>query len=154
MVGAQEAQVPAPNHNRLFEKFVDEAQDRSQVLGFIAYGIYKTSKREWCVNFTRDNNRAPTAQELAQYHSTWTPQLIQSVETEAAQILAEYGERIVSEAEPKILRSALKGNFWRDVGTSVFAAFVYTVLLIAIALILRFSGIDLLSIIGSAASTP
>lgn len=69
-----------------------------------------------------------------------------TLQERAAQVLAEYASTVIELEEPRILRTALRGSFWRGVGPSIVASFFYTLLLIAFALILARSGVDLIEI--------
>lgn len=77
---------------------------------------------------------------------------MEGVKSEAASILAAFADYVVKEAEPEILRNAVKGNFWRSVGSSMAANALYTVILILLALLLAYTKPDFLSIIGDMAS--
>lgn len=136
-------------YNPIFARFVDDDESDNEVLGLVAYGIYKKHKREWAVEFSKRNGNQPTAEDLARYHETWTPGLIENTRQNAGQALAEYAEVAIFQATPDILREALKGSFWRDILVSLLAAFIYTVLLILLVVILAVSGIDLLDILNS-----
>jgi hypothetical protein len=101
-----------PNYNAIFEKFVDAAQDdQSEIVGIIAYGIYKTAKREWVIDFKEREERSPTEAELKAYVSSWTESRIDGAKQNAAQVIAEFAQTVVDEQEPRILRSALQGRF-------------------------------------------
>ncbi|HMQ92576.1 MAG TPA: hypothetical protein PKA33_01380 [Amaricoccus sp.] len=138
------------SYNAVFEKFVDAAQDdQSEIVGIIAYGIYKTAKREWVIDFKEREQRSPTEAELLAYVSTWTESRVDGAKQNAAQVIAEFAQTILDEQEPRVLRAALRGRFWPAVWQSVVGAALYTVLLIVVALILSFSGVDLLSILAN-----
>ena len=142
----------AQHYNRVFEKFVGESPDgMSDIVGIVAYGIYKNAKREWATDFRSSYNRAPSQDDLNAYHATWTPAQIQSARNSAAQVMAEYADSVISAEEPRILKDALKGSFWPSVFTSISANVLYTLALIAIAIILARAGIDLIGLLSTAA---
>ncbi|MCO6177330.1 hypothetical protein [Ciceribacter sp. RN22] len=144
----------AKDYNTIFERFVGDGEEAPQeLLGIVAYGIYKHAKREWASDIHARFNRPPSDEELRAYHSTWTPSQIQNARRSAQQVLAEYADYVISEAEPRILREAVRGTFWPAVGTAIFSNALYTVGLIVVALILAKSGIDLLALLSSAASS-
>jgi hypothetical protein len=60
-----------------------------------------------------------------------------------AQLIAAYTDSVVAQAEKQILRSALRGSYWRAVGRWVGGALLYTFFLLAFAIGLAKSGIDL-----------
>jgi hypothetical protein len=76
---------------------------------------------------------------------------LEGLKTEAAGILAEFADYVVRAQEPQMLRDALKGNFWRSVGSSMSANFFYTIFLILAALLLAYTKPDFLGIIGDLA---
>ncbi|WP_375391271.1 hypothetical protein [uncultured Sphingomonas sp.] len=134
-------------HNPIFTKLVVEGDDK--LLGMVAYAIYKTSKREWIQSFNAERGRDPEPAELAAYAATWTPQLIQNATDAATSALAEYASGAIDEARPAILKDALKGNAVRSILLNMLSALLYTLALIAIVLVLKKSGVDLLSISAS-----
>ncbi|RYF33046.1 MAG: hypothetical protein EOO38_30435 [Cytophagaceae bacterium] len=137
-------------YNPIFTRLVVDSDDK--LLGMVAYGIYKTSKREWIQSLREEQDRDPTAEELSSYAATWTPQLIQNATDAAVSALAEFASGAIDEARPNILKDALKGSSVRSVLLNMLSALLYTLALIAVVIILKASGVDLLSIAGSAAS--
>ncbi|MDX8440076.1 hypothetical protein [Mesorhizobium australafricanum] len=65
----------------------------------------------------------------------------------AAQVLSSYADTVIDAARAGIVTEALKGTFWKSVGTNIFSGALYTLILIAVALILSLAGIDLVGII-------
>lgn len=131
-------------YNLVFTKLVVESED--QLLGMIAYGIYKTSKREWICSVEQEKGRAPTTEELSAYSGTWTPQLLQNATDAATSALAEFASGAIDEARPNILKDALKGDAVRTVLLNMLSALLYTIALIAVVLVLKAGGVDLLAI--------
>ncbi len=151
-VSASSNQLDLTDYNRVFEKFVGDGEDgMSDIVGIVAYGIYKNAKREWAMEFRQTYGRPPSADDLRAYHATWTPAQIQSARNSAAQVMTAYADSVISTEEPRILREAVKGSFWPAVGTSIFSNALYTLALIAIAIVLARAGIDLLGLLSSAA---
>ena len=74
---------------------------------------------------------------------SWTASRLEALENAAAQLIAAYTDSVVIQAERQILRSALRGSYWRAVGRWVGGALLYTFLLLAFAIGLAKSGIDL-----------
>ncbi len=133
-------------YNQIFEKLVINT-DTETVLGIVAYGIYKKSKWEWAQEIYKSKNRRPNSTDLRAYVDTWTPSQIDNAKKNAAQVLSEYADAVIQEAKPSIVQEALKGSFLKNLGTSVLAAFVYTLLLIAFSMILTRAGIDVLGVL-------
>ncbi len=131
-------------HNTMYERLVVQSDNRVQ--GFIAYGLYKTAKREWVRKYLADHGRTPRAAEVAAYVSAYTSQTIDAFEAQAAAVLSQFAGGVVSDARPEIVEETLKGTFWKAVAQSIVGSAIYTVILIIIALILSAAGIDLLEI--------
>ncbi len=137
-------------HNTLYERFVD--QGGNQVQGYIAYGLYKSAKREWVINFKAANGRDPTSKEVERYVQTYTDQTIEAFETQAAGVLVGFADGAIADARADIVAEALRGSFWGSVWQSIFANALYTLILIALVFVLTFSGVDLLGLLVSVAS--
>ena len=131
-------------HNRMYEQLV--VQNGNKVQGFIAYGLYKSAKREWVRQYLADHGRSPKAAEVAAYVSAYTSQTIEAFEAQAAGVLSQFAGGVVADARPEIVEETLRGTFWKGVAQSIIANAIYTTMLIAIALILGAAGIDLLEI--------
>lgn len=113
-------------------------------------GSTSGQKGEWAARVRSRHGRAPSPDELEDYVSTWTPSRLASLRAEAASALATYAEAVISDEEPRILREAVKGTFWRGVWQSMVAAFLYTLALIGVGLVLAIVGVDVLGILRSA----
>ncbi|MEL4073431.1 hypothetical protein WKW50_25335 [Ochrobactrum sp. GPK 3] len=131
-------------YNCAFDRFIGD--DFSDLIGIVAYGIYKNAKREWASAFKREKKRAPTPQELRAYHASWTPTQIENARKSAEQLLSQHAKTVVEKEETRILRKALKGNFWMSVWQSILANSLYTIILIALTFIVSRAGVDLLGI--------
>lgn len=141
--------VPTHEYNRIFEKLVIESTD-GQVLGVIAYGAYKKAKWEWAQEISKKHGRPPSEAELKAYIDTWTPSQLENIRKNAAQVMSEYADAVINAAEPEIVRKALQGKFWPTVFTSIFSAALYTGILIAVAVVLAYAGVDLLGLLDRA----
>jgi hypothetical protein len=51
-------------YNMIFETLVTSEED---LVGFVAYGLYKQSKRDWFIAFATEHRRAPNAVEIRSY---------------------------------------------------------------------------------------
>lgn len=139
-----------PSYNLLYEKFIDPSAPIAQRLpGIIAYGLYKEAKREWACEIFKDRARTPTQQELDDYIRTWTTSRISGAKEQAEGALGEFAAAVVEANAPAIREEALRGTFWRSVWQSIFANVAYTLILIFIAIVLKFAGIDFLSALTS-----
>ncbi|MGA0595431.1 hypothetical protein [Enterovirga sp. CN4-39] len=139
-----------PPYNPIFTRFVElERGGDEQIQGLIAYGLYKVAKREWVRGISEVSGLKPTETQLADYAATWTESRLKGLEDQAQNALARFAEVVVEENTPSIREEALRGTSWKSIGTSIAANFIYTLLLIAIVVLLRVAGVDLLSIAGS-----
>ncbi|MEF2073113.1 hypothetical protein [Consotaella aegiceratis] len=137
-------------YNPLFERFVNvDLPDADMLPGMVAYCLYKIAKREWATDFFDRNGRKPNDSELADYIRTWTTTRLAGAEKEAETVILTFANSVIEANEPTIREDALRGTFWSAVRASMTAAFFYTPLLIGFAVVLRFSGIDLLAIFQS-----
>lgn len=134
-------------HNTMYERLVDQSGNKVQ--GFIAYGLYKTAKREWVREFEAGRGRPPRAAEVTAYVSGYTPQTVDAFEAQAKGVLAQFAGGIIADARPEIVEEALKGEFWKNVFQSMTANAIYTVILIAIALVLAAAGVDFIGIVST-----
>lgn len=143
-----------PPYNPIFTRFVpiNEA-DGPSIPGLVAYGLYKVAKREWVLEFTNQNSREPTEDERRNYVATWTESRLAGLAKQAEGAMGEFAETIVVANAPAIREDALKGSIPRAIWTSMAASFFYTLLLIGVILVLRYAGVDLLSIASSSGSS-
>ena len=140
---APDRQSERPPFDAIFPRLVKEESPEAKLLGFIAYGLYLEAKREWVSDFQAREQRYPGDEELSTYERSWTPSRLEALENAAAQLVTAYTDSVVTQAEKHILRSALKGGFWRAVGRWVAGALLYTALLFALVVGLIKSGIDI-----------
>ena len=131
-------------HNALYERFVDQGD--SAVQGYIAYGLYKNAKREGLISFKATYARDPTAEEMASCVSAYTDQMIETYETQAAGVLTAFAEGAVADARAGIVEEALRGSTWGSIGQSIAANALYTVILIALVIVLALTGVDVLGL--------
>lgn len=150
--GGTDQAKDGPEYNPIFEQLVDgNADQHNELVGIVAYALYKRAKREWALDMRDRTGRKPTEEQLSDYIRSWTSSRLEGLKTEAAGILAAFADYVVQEQEPRILKDAVKGRFWRSVGTSMAANFFYTILLILAALFLAYTKPDFLGILGDMA---
>ncbi|WP_407105586.1 hypothetical protein [Hansschlegelia beijingensis] len=130
---------------------VDPAHEQPELVGLVAYALYKRSKREWAEAIGAKHRRKPTDHELEQYVDSWTDSRLSGLKEEAKSALASFAYSIVEEETPKIEKEALKGKFWGSVFESVCGAFLYTILLVIVAVLLSKAGVDALGVLKEAA---
>src|SRR3989344_6942418 len=134
------------SYNAVYERLVDGSSNTVQ--GYIAYGLYKSAKREWIREFETSHLRKPRPAEVQAYVDGYTQQMRDVFEAQAAGVLANFAESAVTDATHAIVEEALKGGFWRSGTQSIAANAIYTLVLVAIVIILKRAGIDLLSLAG------
>ena len=136
-----------PPFDPVFPRLVSEAESPGQkLIGFLAYGLYHEARREWISDFRAREGRYPHEEELRAYERSWTASRLEALQNAAAQLITAYTDSVLAQAEKQILRSALKGNFWRGVWRWAVGALLYTLLLFAFIIGLAKSGIDLTGI--------
>jgi hypothetical protein len=138
---------PKAPFDPVFPRLIKADSRGGKLLGFIAYGLYQDAKREWISDFQVREKRYPSAEELQFYERSWTASRLEALENTAAQLVAAYTDSVVVQAEKQILRSALMGSYWRSVLRWAGGALLYTLLLIAIAIALSRSGINLIAML-------
>lgn len=67
----------ADYYNPVFAKLVDEAEH--ELVGFLAYGIYKAAKREWLSEHRERHGRRPTEPEYRQHADAQTPVMLERI---------------------------------------------------------------------------
>lgn len=142
---AQQIATPQAPFDPVFPRLVDEDEPGQKLLGFIAYGLYQDAKREWISDFHTRQQRYPSDEELCTYERSWTTSRLESLKNAATQVISAYTDSVVSHAEKQILRSALRGSYWRAVSRWAGGALLYTLLLYAFVIGLSRSGSEVLA---------
>jgi hypothetical protein len=144
---AEQSDLPQPPFDPVFPRLVNGAESpQRKLVGFLAYGLYQESKREWISDFFTREKHYPNAEELRAYDHSWTASRLEGLHNAAAQLLTAYADSVMTQAEMQILRSALRGSFWRAVSRWIVGALVYTCIIIGLALGLTRLGFDLLGV--------
>jgi hypothetical protein len=141
-------------YNTVFEKLVHQDDD---LIGLLAYALYKQRKRAWLVDFISQQDREPTEDEERSFLiGETTSSRLNDYRKQAEAILASYGDEIIQSATPAVQRDAIAGRienalvWYKQIPGGLVAAFAYTLILIGLVLVLKFAGIDLLSILNAA----
>ncbi len=135
-----------PQFNSIFAQFTD-VEENDRIPGLIAYGLYKTAKREWASGVWENQRRRPNESELAAYERTWTSSQIEGKRDQARNILSVYADNVIEAATPAIEKDALQGTGVRAVLYGLLTNLIYTLILIGVALGAKYAGIDLLGIV-------
>lgn len=136
------------DYNPIFEKISARAQNDDLITAYIAYGIYKERKRDFLIE-RREATGSPVPQsEIDIFHATWNDGLIDLAWNRAEETLAtfavSYADEEKKEAVRLALSDALGGKFWKDVGVNAIANLVFAIGTIALYLLLKFMGFDLI----------
>lgn len=140
-------------YNRMFETLVPSTDGQADVLrGMIAYSLYKRAKCEWVQD--KKNNPAspgagPTQAELEEYARTWTPSMVENLNKQAEATIEAFAAEIIKINTPDIEKAALRGKWSKDLWTGVISNGIFTLILIGLAFILAFSGINIFTIVES-----
>jgi len=134
-------------YNQMFESLVEGADsNEAELKGMIAYALYKRGKKEWSEDFHAKTGARPTKEDQQGYVATWTPSRIAGLVAQAEGILQSFASEIITLNKGDIEKEALRGKFWKDVGIGVVSSFAFTLLLIAIAIVLKTTGINIVAI--------
>jgi hypothetical protein len=162
------AAEPLAPYNRIFERLVVADDD---VVGLVAYSVYKRHKRDWIVQQIAETGLRPDLGRIREFERiNQLDSQLNRYRQSAADLLATYANEAVEYMTPAIRESTLTmeiatvaadarsasdrmvsaSSLPRQVFAGVASAFVYTLLLIAFALVLRYAGIDLVDVIDAA----
>ncbi|QPC43882.1 hypothetical protein HW532_15010 [Kaustia mangrovi] len=136
-------------YNPIFEKIFDRVgEPGDEIIAYIAYGLYKQRKRDFLISRRKELGGPVPQEELEIFHRTYDDGQIQLVWDAANESLATFAVNYADEEKKTAVREALsdalKGRFWKQVGMTAAANFVFAVGIIAIYFMLRFIGFDLL----------
>ena len=130
-------------------------ESENDMIGHIAYSIYKSKKIEYIKNFKKENNRSPSEDDLHNYHMSSKVHLA-SIRTQAERLLADFIKitlaETVEEIEAEIkerqlmeLRSIItplvppKKKFFDGFANSLILSFLKSIILAAIIFLVIFS---------------
>lgn len=148
--GIDEAPI---SYNRVFEFYVNFTEDGEEdLVGLIAYALYKRMKRDWIIQFQQTRHRRPNDAETAAVTDTYlTTEMRQTLRQRAADMLTGYADTFVRAEEPHISRRAISSEALRQardieraiasrdalgqqVKAGLIATIIWTVVVLAIAI--------------------
>lgn len=149
----------ARNYNYIYKQLVEDEND---IVGHIAYSLYKAEKIEYINKFKDEKGREPNEDELKPFHeSTCVSGSLSRYKYAAASLLqtfmsnsmGEYFQQVeqvckenyienVKEACEDLHPVSKTRRYGEGILQSLIGAFVFALLLAAIAFILRFKGAD------------
>lgn len=105
-VALAEADATEGEYSTIFERLAPDESD-DEVVGLIAYGLYKRHKRQWIINYRRANGgQPPDEAALKTYHDHYLEDDFRRLRAEAGSMLLNFAEVIVEDRRPKIERDA------------------------------------------------
>ena len=163
-MAASEGPPSGRTYNEIYEKLV---RDEDDLVGMIAYALYKQSKREWILGQEDRNARPTTEDEERLFVSSYTAFDLGRLRDQAEEMLSAYAAYIIEQETPKIREDAQQTHlitrvdatlqqvaaqsaWWRQVGAGVLGAFGYSIALLALALVIHWVGSDLFGLLRSA----
>ena len=131
-------------YNTVFEQLCDgNAGDAEQLIGIVAYGIYKIGKREWVLEFIEENQRRPTPDEYRAHAKGQTQTVLDGYRSNALRLVSAYSSAAIERERPNIVADARKGTFKRAVWSSYVASAAFAASLIGLYFLLLFMGVPL-----------
>lgn len=141
----EKANEKSDKYNKILEFYVESQDGDLDIVGLIAYSLYKRQKRDWIVKHRLENDgNRPTSEEIDAVTNTYlTEDLRETLRDRATNFLTTYAEAYVEALTPEIREDALadeqvrqaqsieteiKNNagFWRQVWTGLIATIIWT----------------------------
>lgn len=110
MTGQNPSNTPQ-KYNKVYESLVKNQND---IVGFIAYGLYKKSKQEYITTFEKNFGKRPTSDELTTHVLCSEIPSLEAYRKEAEQTLEFLLEQAVSEKEAELEKN-FQRNLWKYV---------------------------------------
>jgi hypothetical protein len=137
--------------------------DGDDLVGLIAYSLYKQSKRDWLIDHEQKHGRRPTDDEVRIFVSAFTANELKRLREQASNMLSAYASYVIEQASPGLIEQARKdhlialvddrlgemraqGRWWRQMIAGAMSAFAYSVLLLLLLVIIRLVGVDLMGL--------
>lgn len=107
----------ASRYNEVFEFYVDSTGEEIDLVGLIAYALYKRQKRDWLIGYRSRNGHAPSDPELRGLTGGYlTGDAQRTYRDRAADLLNGYAEGYVEARTPSIREAALNTETLRQAG--------------------------------------
>lgn len=141
---------------RALDSFVSDDTD---IVGLIAYALYKQRKRDWIIDFKRENGGIqPEKESIAEFERAMLLEnSVFDLKSKAESALIAYAESLLEERRPRIREEALTSefvsdkdviiqsqSFWRQVLQAFIVSVVTTALLVLLAISIGIFGIDII----------
>ncbi|OQP86186.1 hypothetical protein BTR14_12430 [Rhizobium rhizosphaerae] len=157
-------------YNRVLEYYVEDGSDLDLV-GLIAYGLYKRQKRDWIVKFRAEHaGRKPSGEAVLAVTSNYlTEDVKNTLRNRASDILSGYADTYVQAIEPQIRIEALnaemlrqaqaiensiknQSSFWTQLGVGLVSAAAWSMIVFVLALVVALFGSDILGAVQGVSS--
>jgi hypothetical protein len=86
--------------------FNDLVQDDEDLAGFVAYGVYKSRKRQWILDFQKDNGVPPTREECLNFSFTYRDDSLAALRRDAEGNLFRFAEELIESRKPELIAEA------------------------------------------------
>lgn len=138
----EQARPKADFYNNVFERLVDDAEDSGhrQLIGLVAYGLYKLGKREWVISRKEEDGVSPSEETYRAYAKAQNQTVLDGYRAQAEQILGAYANSVLESERPRIFRDAIKGSFMRSFWPSLAASVAFAAILALIVVIAALNG--------------
>jgi hypothetical protein len=152
---------PRKDYNAVLEYYITGAEDELDLVGMVAYALYKRQKRDWIVQYRAEHHsNRPSPLEIAAVTSNYmTPDLRETLRNRASDLLGVYANSYVESLEPEIRLDAVntetlrqareieasikaQSGFWQQVGTGLIATGIWTLLVTGIIVAAAIFGSD------------
>lgn len=151
------------DYNAVLEYYVRDENEDLDLVGLLAYGLYKRHKRDWIIEHRAKHNKTkPVDIEVqAVVANFMTADMRNTLRERASDLLSSYAETYVEAVEPDIraqavnnetlrqareIEQSIKENssFWQQVGTGLIATAIWTLLVTVLVIAGLFFGSDLI----------
>lgn len=152
------------DYNAVLEHYVDDSSDELDLVGMVAYALYKRQKRDWIIKYRTENSgKKPDLNEIQAVTSSYvTDDLRDTLRNRASDILSSYADTYVEAMEPAIRTEALnhemlrqardieqsiknQSNFWPQIWAGIVATAIWTLLVTGLIVAATTFGSDIIS---------
>ncbi len=87
-------------HSHVFDELISSPED---LPGLVAYGLYKSRKRQWISDFETANGKPPTKEECLGYSFGFRDQSLSALREEAEGALFRFAEDVIESRKPELM---------------------------------------------------
>lgn len=102
--GALPAGQTEDKFNTIFKRLVSGPDD---LVGMVAYGIYKQEKRDWIIRFQTEKGRRPNEAEVWAFNEHFSETALARLRSEAESMLIAFAESVVESRTPDIAKGIM-----------------------------------------------